>query len=173
MPKIASFLGMKSGLLCSDCGKHFFHTVCRAFFLTLKKYVNDSAFQPVFLGSFLPLEDQRKCRNILRPPFQSENVLASAVLEVLSWQQPEKKDVSLSSLSFDATFAASLRETINAVKHLLPVRISSFVKRKSGHLTHFELPSPLPQASVKCATFGIFGTETPAPSTVSCIAERH
>ncbi len=38
---------------------------------SLLEYVNDSAFQPVFLNSFLPLEDQRKCRNILRPPFRS------------------------------------------------------------------------------------------------------
>ncbi len=38
-------------------------------FLTLKEYVNDPAFQPVFLNSFIPLEDQTKCRNIFRPRF--------------------------------------------------------------------------------------------------------
>ncbi len=65
---------MKSGFLCSDCGKHVLHSVFRALFLTLKEYVNDPAFQLVFLNLFLPLEDQMKYRNILRSRFSDRKM---------------------------------------------------------------------------------------------------
>ncbi len=89
MPKIAAFLWMKSGVLCSDHGKPLFHSIFRALFLTLKEYVNDAAFQPVFLNSFLALEDQMKCRNILRPCFSDRKMYRpQQCLDMLrAWQR--------------------------------------------------------------------------------------
>ncbi len=65
---------MKSGFLYSDRGKIVLHSVFQALFLTLKEYVNDPTFQTVFLNSFSPLEDQMRCRNILRPHFSDRKM---------------------------------------------------------------------------------------------------
>ncbi|SJL03216.1 uncharacterized protein ARMOST_06564 [Armillaria ostoyae] len=61
MPKIAAFLRVKSGFLCSDRGKHILHSVFRALFLTLKERPNEMSQH--FEVSF----------------FRSENVSAPAV----------------------------------------------------------------------------------------------
>ncbi|SJK98817.1 uncharacterized protein ARMOST_02086 [Armillaria ostoyae] len=52
---------MKSGFLCSDCGKHLFHSIFRALFLTLKERSNEMSQH--FEASF----------------FRSENVSGPAV----------------------------------------------------------------------------------------------
>ncbi len=65
---------MKRGFLCSDRGKHIFYPILRALILSLKEYGNDTTFQPVLLISFLPLEDQMECRNILRPRFSNRKM---------------------------------------------------------------------------------------------------
>ncbi|SJL06966.1 uncharacterized protein ARMOST_10308 [Armillaria ostoyae] len=55
VPKIAAFLRMKSGFLCSDRGKPPFHSVFRALFLTLKERSNEMSQH--FEASFFRLDN--------------------------------------------------------------------------------------------------------------------